>query len=80
MANDITTAISGIAINNKRAVCSTLPTGSSAKLLIRPNYPVNLTIENIQNKFQDRFDDPSYYYGCDINGVLGTDSGDILGV
>jgi hypothetical protein len=63
MANDITTAISGIVINNKRAVCSTLPTGKSSKLLIRPNYPVNLTIANIQNKFDHRFDDPSYYYG-----------------
>lgn len=62
MAIDITTAISGIAINDKRAVCSTLPTGETAKLLVRANYPVNLTIENIQSKFNNRFDDPSYYY------------------
>ena len=63
MANDITTAVSGIAINNKRAVCSVLKTGFYSKLLVRPNYPVDLTIENIQNKFDNRFDDPSYYYG-----------------
>jgi hypothetical protein len=63
MAIDIITAISGLAINNKRAVCSTLPTGETAKLLIRPNYPVNLTIENIEEKFSDRFDDPRYYTG-----------------
>lgn len=63
MANDITVAISGVAINDKRAVCSTLPTGETAKLLVRPNYPVDLTIENIQDKFDNRFDDPSYYYG-----------------
>jgi hypothetical protein len=70
MANDITVAISGIAINNKRAICSTLPTGETAKLLVRPNYPVNLTIENIQDKFNERFDDPSYYYGMGNNTVI----------
>jgi hypothetical protein len=63
MANDIMTAISGVAINDKRAVCSTLPTGESAKLLVRANYPVDLTIENIQSKFDARFDDPRYYAG-----------------
>lgn len=63
MAIDITVAISGVDINDKRAVCSTLPTGATAKLLVRPNYPVNLTIENIEEKFTDRFDDPRYYTG-----------------
>lgn len=63
MANDITVAIDGIAINNKRAVCSTMPTGNSAKLLIRPNHPANLTIANIESKYSEKFDDPSYYYG-----------------
>lgn len=63
MANDIMTAVSGLPINNKRAVCSTLPTGESAKLVIRPNFPVNLTIENIEAKFDARFDDPRYYTG-----------------
>jgi len=63
MATDITTSISGVAINNKRAVCSTLPTGETAKLLIRANYPANLTIENIENIYDNRFDDPRYYTG-----------------
>lgn len=63
MATDITTSISGVAINNKRAVCSTLPTGETAKLLIRPDYPKSLTIENIENKYDTRFDDPRYYTG-----------------
>jgi hypothetical protein len=63
MAADITVAISGIDINDNRAVCSTLPTGQTSKLLIRPNYPVNLTIVNIENKFDNRFDDPRYYSG-----------------
>lgn len=71
MANDITVAISGVAINNKRAVCSTLPTGQTAKLLVRPNYPVNLTIENIQSKFTNRFDDPAYYYGIGNSNLVG---------
>lgn len=63
MATDITTAISGVAINNKRAICSTLPTGETAKLLVRANFPVNLTIENIENLYDNRFDDPRYYTG-----------------
>ena len=63
MANDITLAISGVPINNKNAVCSTIPTGETAKRLVRENYPVDLTIENIESKFDNRFDDPSYYYG-----------------
>ena len=68
MANDITVAISGVSINDKRAVCSTLPTGKSAKLLVRSNYPLDLTISNLQSKFANRFDDPSYYYGDGTQG------------
>lgn len=66
---DISAIISGVAINDKRSICSTQPTGFSAKLLVRDNYPADLTIENIENKFIDRFDDPSYYYG---DGTQGT--------
>jgi hypothetical protein len=72
---DIITAVSGVAINNKRAVCSTLPTGETAKRLIRPNYPVDLTIENIQSKFADRFDNPSYYFGSNWETFGGTVDG-----
>lgn len=71
MSIDITTAISGIPINDKRAICSTLPTGETAKLLVRPNYPVDLTIANIESKFADRFDDPSYYFGIGGSGIIG---------
>jgi hypothetical protein len=52
---DIMRISNSLAINNKKAVCSTLPTGQSAKLVIRPNFPVDLTIENIQQKFGNRF-------------------------
>lgn len=61
MATDITLAIPGVAINNKNAVCSTLPTGFSAKLLVREDYPKNLRIEDIESKFDDKFDDRTYY-------------------
>jgi hypothetical protein len=61
MATDITVAIDGVAINDKRAVCSTMPTGNSAKLLVRPNHPVDLTISNIESKYDELFDDITYY-------------------
>jgi hypothetical protein len=50
-------------INNKYAICSALPTGFYTKKLIRKNRPLDLTISNIESKYSDRFDDPSYYYG-----------------
>jgi hypothetical protein len=60
-------------INNKYAVTSVLPTGSYSKLLVRKNYPADLTIENIQSKFAERFDDPSYYFG--VGSIDGGDVG-----
>jgi hypothetical protein len=68
MAIDIIAIQSGVPINNKSAICSALPTGGYSRLIVRPNYPVDLTIENIQEKFTDRFDDPSYYYGDGTQG------------
>jgi hypothetical protein len=53
-------------INNKYAVLSVLPSGSYSKLLVRANYPADLTISSIESKFAERFDDPSYYYGSSI--------------
>lgn len=63
MAYDIDVAISGSPINYKRVVASATPTGYSSKLIIRPDYPKDLTIENIREKYDNRFDDPRYYYG-----------------
>lgn len=57
-------------INNNSVVCSTLPTGQSSIRIVRPNFPGNLTIENVQQKFGNRF-----YNGIFVN-VL---SGDING-
>jgi hypothetical protein len=48
-------------INNKNAVVSTSVTGRSSILSVRPNYPLDLTISNIESKFGDRFDDITYY-------------------
>lgn len=61
-------------INNRYAICSTLPTGIAARWLVRENHPKSLTIENIESKFDNRFDDPSYYFGS----IRGASSGDSL--
>lgn len=52
---DITRVDSTRPINNKAAICSTTVTGFTTKKIIRPNFPVNLTISNIENKFGNRF-------------------------
>jgi hypothetical protein len=72
MAIDIIAIDPSKPINNKYAVCSTLPTGFSARLLVRENYPADLTIGSIESKFDNRFDDPSYYFGTGI-----VDDGDV---
>lgn len=64
MANDITTAISGKSINVKSAVVSTLPTGSIVRLVVRDETEIN--IASIESKYDDRFDDPSYYHGSNV--------------
>jgi hypothetical protein len=71
MANDIMIIDSSKPINVEYAVCSTLPTGYSAKILKFGYYANNLTIENIENKYETRFDDPSYYYGTGNTELLG---------
>lgn len=68
MGADIAVVTSGVPINNQTAVCSALPTGKYSKHIVRLNYPINLTIENIAEKFTNRFDDPSYYYGNSTQG------------
>jgi hypothetical protein len=67
-------------INNKYAVTSVLPTGSYSKLLVRKNYPADLTITNIESKFADRFDNVAYYYCCPVDGGDVDINGDVLGV
>lgn len=72
MANDIIAIDETKPINNKYAVCSALASGFYSKWLVRENYPVDLTISAVQSKFDNRFDDPSYYFGSG-----GVDGGDV---
>ena len=63
MANDIMRLDPTKPINVEYAVLSTMPTGQSSRLLKFGYYSQNLTIENIEDKYDNRFDDPSYYFG-----------------
>lgn len=74
MANDISKSINSSEIKNGSIVVSCLRTGfpSSPSTIVYNKYVKNIpSITDIQAKFDNRFDDPSYYYG--INGnVVGT--------
>jgi hypothetical protein len=61
MKIDIARVDNSRGINNKNAIMSTTVTGYSSILSIRPNHPGNLTIENIESKYAERFDDVTYY-------------------
>lgn len=64
MANEILTIDSLKDINTINIVCSTQQNGQSSIRLVRDNYPGDLTIEEIQSKFIDRFDEIRYYTVC----------------
>lgn len=73
MANDIQLCIDGNPIKNGSSVVSCTRTGAYSLL---NTYVQNTpTIGDIEAKFDQRFDDPSYYYGSGTNGA----SGDVLG-
>lgn len=82
MAIDIIAINPAKPINNEYIVCSALPTGGYSRLLVHENFPGNLTIENIESLYSNRFDDPSYYYAGSGGGggADGGDVGDVLGV
>ena len=59
MANDIQAAVSGVVVKNGTAIVSTTFTGEYSTL---DTYVKNTpTISDIENKYDDRFDDISYY-------------------
>lgn len=61
MATDIQNAVSGEAIKNGTLLVSCTKTGEYSTI---NTYVKNTpTLTDIENKFDDRFDDPSYYYG-----------------
>lgn len=69
MAADIIRANSSNPIKNGTLIVTTTFTGyySKSDLYVK-NTP---TISDIENKFDDRFDDPSYYYGIGNETVIG---------
>ena len=73
MAIDIIAISSGNSIKNGTMVVTCGVTGFPASGTIVYNKYVNNnpTIANIESKFTNRFDDPSYYFG---NGTQGTNS------
>ena len=71
MANDINKAISANAIKNGTVVVSCKKTGLSAKDLLNTSVKNTPTISDIEAKYDNRFDDPAYYYGLGNDGVIG---------
>ena len=69
MANDINKAIDSNEIKNGTLVVSCTRTGEFS---LSNNYVKNTpTITDIQDKYDERFDDPSYYYGIGNDTVVG---------
>lgn len=69
MANDITKAISANPIKNGTLLVSCSSTGEYS---LSNNYVKNTpTITDIESKYDDRFDDPSYYYGIGNSTIVG---------
>lgn len=76
MANDVMKALSSNPIKNGTLITSCTFTGQYS---FNNNYVKNTpAIGDIEAKYDNRFDDPSYYYGAggDVLGV----NGDVLGV
>lgn len=61
MANDIILAKTGIKINNGSTVISCSPAGEYG--VIDTDALNSPFLENIESKYDDRFDDPRYYSG-----------------
>jgi len=69
MANDIAEAIQANEIKNGTLVVTTTKTGQNSKI---NTYVKNTpTISDIENKYDERFDDPSYYYGIGNATLIG---------
>jgi hypothetical protein len=69
MANDIQKSISANPIKNGTVVVSCTFTGNYG--LINSYVKNTPTITDIENKYDDRFDDPAYYYGLGNETVVG---------
>lgn len=71
MANDISKIITANPIKNGTTVVSCKTTGLSNKDLLNTYVKNTPTITDIESKYDNRFDDPSYYYGLGNDGVIG---------
>jgi hypothetical protein len=63
MANDITKAIVANPIKNGTIIVGCKVTGVDSNDLLNSYVKNTPTITDIQDKYDARFDDPSYYYG-----------------
>lgn len=69
MANDIDLIIAENPIKNGTLLTQCNPTG---KYRVYNEYvKTTPTINDIQNKYDERFDDPAYYYGIGNETVVG---------
>ena len=71
MANDINKVISANPIKNGTVVVSCKVTGPISKDLLNSSVKNTPTISDIENKYDNRFDDPAYYYGLGNDSVIG---------
>jgi hypothetical protein len=71
MSIDIKAIDSNKAVNSINMILSTSPTGFSSKKTVNNIVSVENQIENIESKFEDKFDDPVYYFDDCERNVLG---------
>lgn len=71
MANDITKAISENNIKNGTIIVGCPVTGNTTGLKNDVSVYTKPNIADIEAKYDDRFDDPSYYYGVGDSTIVG---------
>jgi hypothetical protein len=70
MANDIQKSVSANTIKNGTAIVATCARNGNYKTL--DTYVSNKpTISDIESKYDNRFDDPSYYFGIGDDTLIG---------
>ena len=68
---DIKAIDSNKPVNTINMVLSTTPTGFSSKKIVNDIVSTDNQIGNIESKFEDKFDDPVYYFDDCERNVLG---------
>ena len=71
MSIDIKAIDSNKTVNTINMVLSTSPTGFSSKKIVNDIVSIDNQIENIESKFEEKFDDPVYYFDDCERNVLG---------